>query len=413
MSGEVKVFVFADWEDFNQPALVGALRSSMIRRTEHFEFTYAEQWLQSGHALNLDPALALYSGPQHGEGGRNFRAFLDCCPDRWGRMLVKRREAIMARRESRRPKVQNEIDFLLGVHDLHRSGALRFKREPDGNFLDDHKYLAAPPLSSLGELERAARMIEEGAGADSEYLEWLNALLAPGSSLGGARPKACLFDDNGHPWIAKFPSRLDDHDVGAWEFVAYKLAVKAGLEMSESHIRKLGSEHHIFVTKRFDRIPASRIHFTSAMTQLGYFDGDEGASYLELAQFLTEHGSRAREDLAQLWRRIVFSIAISNTDDHLRNHGFVFRSGGWRLSPAFDINPVTPADGLRLNITDNDNSLDFRLALEVIDFFQLGRNQALAIKDEVISSVAEWKTVANSAGISRSEQTRMAAAFRD
>ena len=327
-------------------------------------------------------------------------------------MLVKRREAIMARRESRRPRVQNEIDFLLGVHDLHRPGALRFKSEPDGNFLDDHEYLAAPPLSSLGELERAARMIEEDASAESEYLEWLNTLLAPGSSLGGARPKACLFDDDGHPWIAKFPSRLDDHDVGAWEFVAHKLALKAGVDMSESHIRKLGGEHHIFVTKRFDRIPTSRIHFTSAMTQLGYFDGEEGASYLELAQFLTEQGSRAKEDLAQLWRRIVFSIAISNTDDHLRNHGFVLRNGGWRLSPAFDINPVTPADGLRLSITDSDNGLDFGLALEVIDFFQLGRNQALAIKDEVVASVADWKSVATSAGIGRSEQSRMAAAFQ-
>ena len=412
MASKTEVLVYADWEGFEHPTLVGTLRSATVRQKEHFEFTYADDWLLSGHALKLDPALALFSGPQHGESGRNFRIFLDSCPDRWGRTLIKRREAIIARRESRRPSVLYEIDYLLGVHDLHRSGALRFKRELDGNFLDDHDRFAAPPLSSLAELERAARMLEEDTGADSEHLQWLNTLLAPGSSLGGARPKACLFDDDRHPWIAKFPSIQDDHDVGAWEYVAYRLALKAGLEMSESHVKKLGGPHHIFVTKRFDRKPKSRVHFTSAMTQLGYYDGDEGASYLELAQFLTEQGSYAREDLAQLWRRIVFSVAISNTDDHLRNHGFVFRDGGWRLSPAFDINPVTPADGLRLNITDSDNSLDFGLALEVIDFFRLGPSRAAKIMDEVLAAVADWRSVAASARIGKSEQDRMASAFR-
>ena len=406
------VFVFAGWKAFEEPALIGMLRSTTVRQAEHFEFTYAENWLQSAHALNLDPALDLYSGPQHSGSNRNFRAFLDSCPDRWGRMLIKRREAIIARQESRRPRVLNEIDYLLGVHDLHRMGALRYKREPDGAFLDDSQYSVAPPISSLRELERAARGVEENRDEDSEYLKWLNALLAPGSSLGGARPKACVLDDSGRPWIAKFPSRQDDYDKGVWEYVAYKLAVDAGVEMSESRVERSGSQYHTFITKRFDRTLQCRVHFTSAMTQLGYYDGDEGGSYLELAQFLTEQGSHTKGDLAQLWRRIVFSIAISNTDDHLRNHGFVFQDGGWRLSPAFDINPETPASGLHLNISDSDNSLDFGLALEVIDFFQLGIDHACRIKDEVLASVANWRSVASSAGIGRGEQQRMETAFR-
>ncbi|WP_241521225.1 type II toxin-antitoxin system HipA family toxin [Kineobactrum sediminis] len=173
--------------------------------------------------------------------------------------------------------------------------------------------------------------------------------------------------------------------------------------MPESRIEQFGSHHHTFLTKRFDRTEGSRLHFTSAMTQLGYYDGEHDASYLELAQFLTEHGANTRNDLAQLWRRIVFYIAISNTDDHLRNHGFIYHQGGWLLSPAYDINPVTPANGLHLNINDSDNSLDYELAMEVIEFFQLDRGQALQIKDEVLVSVANWKAKASAAGLSRSE----------
>ena len=194
-------------------------------------------------------------------------------------------------------------------------------------------------------------------------------LMTPGASLGGARPKAGVIDENGHPWIAKFPSRHDDYDMAAWEYVAYMLALDAGVDMAESRIEKFGSHHHTFLTKRFDRFGQNRLHFASAMTQLGYYDGDDEASYLELAQFLTDLGANTKEDLAQLWRRIVFYIAISNSDDHLRNHGFIYNQKGWLLSPAYDINPVTTANGLHLNVTDSDNVLDYELAMEVIDFF--------------------------------------------
>jgi len=408
-----EVFVYAHWEEFVEPVLVGTLRSSVARHKEHFSFDYDSDWLRSSFAQQIDPELKLYSGEQHGEHNKNFRIFLDSCPDRWGRLLMKRRESILAREEDRRPKVLTEIDYLLGVHDLHRAGALRFKRELDGPFLDNDERLAAPPLSSLHELEHAARHIEENADSDNpEYLNWLNMLMSPGSSLGGARPKASVTDENGHLWIAKFPSQQDDYDIAAWEHVAYKLALNAGVNMHQSRIEKFGSRHHTFLAKRFDRTPEQRLQFTSAMTQLGYYDGDYEASYLELAQFLTEHGANTKEDLAQLWRRIVFYIAISNTDDHLRNHGFIYHKGGWLLSPAYDINPVTPASGLHLNITDSDNSLDYELAMEVIDFFQLDKEQALKIKNEVLVSVANWKSVARDMGISRRDQQMMESAFR-
>lgn len=405
------ILVFADWEEFTEPVLVGTLRSAVAKHKEHFSFSYDEGWLQRPNAQEIDPELQLFSGEQHNTDANNFRVFLDSCPDRWGRLLMKRREAIVARQEERRPRVLHEMDYLLGVHDLYRQGALRFKRLIGGEFLGNDERLAAPPVSSLRELEYAAQQVEISDNDDSEYLKWLYMLMSPGSSLGGARPKASVVDDNNHLWIAKFPSRYDDYDIAAWEFLVYQLADKAGVDMAPCRIEKFNSQHHTFLTQRFDRTATSRLHFTSALTQLGYYDGGYDASYLELAQFLTEHGSNTKKDLAQLWRRIVFNIAVSNTDDHLRNHGFIFQKSGWVLSPAYDINPVTPANGLHLNITDDDNSLNYDLAMEVIDFFQLNEVEAIDIKDEVLASVCRWQSVATSIGISRSEQQLMSSAF--
>jgi serine/threonine-protein kinase HipA len=406
-----EVYVYADWEEFSEPVLVGTLRSSVTKNKEHFSFSYDKAWLTSPFAQKIDPDLNLFPGEQHSSDSNNFRVFLDSCPDRWGRVLMKRREAIIARKEDRKPRVFHEVDYLLGVHDLYRQGALRFKRDPDGEFLDNEDKLSAPLISSLRDLEHAAMKVESSDSGDPEYLKWLYMLMSPGSSLGGARPKASVIDEEEHLWIAKFPSRYDEHDIAAWEYLVYKLALDAGINMAESRIEKFNSHHHTFLTKRFDRSETSRLHFTSAMTQLGYYDGDYEASYLELAQFLTEQGSKTKTDLEQLWRRVVFNVAVSNTDDHLRNHGFIYDGNGWILSPAYDVNPVTPANGLHLNITDEDNSLDYDLTMNVIDFFQLGKDEAEMIKNEVITAVSNWETVAKEIGISRSEQQLMAAAF--
>lgn len=407
------VWVYADWEEFTEPVLVGILSSDLIKGKESFRFVYDKSWLRSSFAQQIDPELHLYAGNQYSNStNQNFRIFLDSCPDRWGRLLMKRREAIESLKKSIKPKNLTELDYLLGVHDSYRMGALRFKTSPDGDFLDNNDEFSAPPMASLRELEYATSLVESDSNFDNEsYSKWLNMLMSPGSSLGGARPKACIIENDKSMWIAKFPSRFDTYDIGAWEFLVYQLAISAGIHMAESRIEKFHSSFHTFITKRFDRTPKSRLHFTSALTQLGYYDGNYEASYLELAQFLVEKGSQTKVDLEQLWRRIVFNIAVSNTDDHLRNHGFIYNKGGWILSPAYDINPVHTGSGLHLNITDLSNQLDYNLALEIIDFFQLTKLRAEQIKSEVMHSVGMWQQVANKIGISRSEQLLMAPAF--
>lgn len=406
-----EILVYADWLHPAEPTLVGTLRSSLVRGSEVFSFAYNDNWLTSKFVYPIDPELKLFKGQQYNNDDRNFRIFLDSCPDRWGRLLMQRREAAVARIEKRKPNKLQDSDYLLGVHDMYRMGALRFKKQSDGPFLDDNDKLAAPPISSLRELEYAASQIEKNIHLDSEdYLKWLFMLISPGSSLGGARPKSCVTDGD-DLWMAKFPSRYDDYDIGAWEYLTYLLAQNAGIPMSECKIQQYNSHHHTFLTKRFDRIGTQRIHFSSAMTQLGYYDGDSGASYLEIAQFLMQQGSNTKADLAQLWRRIVFNIAVSNSDDHLRNHGFLFIDNGWQLSPAYDINPVPTADGLHLNIDDLDNSLDYDLAFNVIEFFQLTKSEADDIHSEVIKAVSQWQAIATQLKIPRNEQQTMEHAF--
>lgn len=412
-----KILVYAHWQGIENPALMGTLHSTIARGNEIFSFEYTKEWLNSGNAQHLDPDLQLYSGQQYAKEGKvNFGIFLDSSPDRWGRLLMKRREALLAKIDKRETNNLYESDFLLGVFDGHRMGALRFKLDEGGQFLDDNKKLASPPWASLKDLEYASLQLEkDGAIYDSDYKKWLDMLIAPGSSLGGARPKAGIVDGKNNLWIAKFPSVSDTKDVGAWEMVIHELAINAGITMSEAMIRKLTGSHHTYLVKRFDRVGKGyRIHFASAMTMLGYNDGtnaSDGASYLELAKFIIQHGAKVNNDLEELWRRIVFSICVSNTDDHLRNHGFLLTEKGWILSPAFDINPNESGTGLSLNINENDNSLDLNLALEVAEYFRLDEKRAIEIIDHVKKSVSSWRTCAKRIGLSKEEQELMSKAF--
>jgi len=409
----MEIFVFADWEELKGPRLMGTLSVTHIKGREVFSFTYSKQWLQNGIAQNIDPDLQFYSGPQYLAGAKpNFGTFLDSSPDRWGRVLMDRRESIQARKEERKAKSLFEEDYLLGVFDLNRMGALRFKTDLDGNFLSDEKSLAAPPAASLRKLEEASLQLENNELTDEELLKWINMLIAPGASLGGARPKASVTDRTGHPWIAKFPSAKDKIDVGGWEMVANQLAINAGINMAAGMAKKFNSQFHTFLNKRFDRTETgNRIHFASAMTILGHTDGVEGVSYLELAEFIMQNGGNVNADLAELWRRIVFNIMIKNTDDHLRNHGFLLTPRGWILSPAYDVNPVYFGKGLTLNISENDNSLDLDLALSVIQYFRLDKSQAESIIAEVKNSVGNWKKISAKYNIPNHELQLMEPAF--
>ncbi|HPI39376.1 MAG TPA: type II toxin-antitoxin system HipA family toxin [Pseudobdellovibrionaceae bacterium] len=414
-----KIEVWANCYFLEEPQKIGVLTASNVRGKEIFSFEYEKSWLKGQSAFQIDPQLQLFTGNFYAaEGIENFGTFLDSSPDRWGRTLMLRREALLAKEEKRGIKSLMPSDYLLGVFDPTRMGALRFKIG-DGPFLDDQKNISTPPWTSIRELEQASLFLEqEGSEEDPHFSAQLKLLFAPGSPLGGARPKASVLDENGNLWMAKFPSRDDLKDVGAWESVVYKLAGRCGITVNEVKTQKFANKYHTFLTKRFDRLSGGkRVHFSSAMTLLQYKDGvnhQTGVSYLELADFISANGAPSKVDanLEELWRRIVFSIAVSNSDDHLRNHGFLLSEEGWELSPVYDVNPNEMAEGLSLNISWDSNALDFDLAKSVAQDFRVVSPKANEIIEKIKFEVRNWDKIAESFGISRSERLRMAKAFR-
>ncbi len=408
------IYVYADWQGMKEPVLIGTLSAQQAKGKKAFSFEYNPDWIKSGEQRILDPDIGWFKGKQFPNGKENFGLFFDSMPDTWGRTLMQRRAAQKAKADGVAQKNLYDIDFLLGVQDECRMGALRFKLSKEGGFLDNNTLSPTPPLSSLRELQHAAKELESDEDNES-VRKWLAILIAPGSSLGGARPKANLKDENGDLWIAKFPSKSDMIDKAAWEFLGYKLASKAGINMAECKIQKITGKHHTFLTKRFDRENGERIHFASAMTMTGNNEDtirEEPASYLDIAEFIQYTGANPKQDLEQLWRRIVFNIAISNTDDHLRNHGFILTPKGWVLSPAYDINPSVDKGGLALNIDTHNNELDFELAKSVGEYFQLSESEMDSILNEVKETVSTWKNEALKIGISKAEIDLMEGAFR-
>jgi len=411
------IYVYAHWVGIKDPVLMGELKAEFVRGKEIFSFSYAEEWLKSGFSQVLDPELLFYSGSQYATNNKiNFGIFLDSSPDRWGRVLMKKREAAMARKEGRPERALRESDYLLGVFDGHRMGALRFKEDPDGPFLNNNETLSSPPWTSIKKLEQISlRLEDEEVSDDPEYLKWLTMLVNPGSSLGGSRPKASVIDDRKNLWIAKFPSKTDIKDIGGWEMVANELATNSGLNVAHSMVQKFSGRYYTFLTKRFDRTDSGeRIHYASALTMLGYRDGNsfhDGVNYLEIVDFITNNGANVDNDLEELWSRIVFNILISNTDDHLRNHGFILTEKGWVLSPAYDINPNEDGTGLSLNINLDDNALTLDLPMEVLEYFRLDKVKALKIIDRIKKSVSNWLRVAIKYQLPKSEQEIMKKVF--
>lgn len=414
MGGKLDIWVYAHWLSLDEPKCIGILSAQQGKGRSAFSFSYDDQWINSNEQLLLDPDIAWYRGRQYPAGKENFGVFLDSMPDNWGRNLMKRRASINANEAGSSPQILTEIDYLLGVHDQSRMGALRFKKDPKGEFLDNDPISPIPPWASVRELQYGAAILESNVETD-EIRKWLSMLMAPGSSLGGARPKANIIDVEGHLWIAKFPSSHDIIDKGSWEFLAHRLAIKAGIEMAACRLEKIAGKHHTFFTKRFDRSNGRRIHFASAMTMTGKNEAlirDVTPSYLDMVEFIQFSGADVSENLHQLWRRIVFNILISNTDDHLRNHGFLLNEDGWSLSPAYDINPSIDKNGLALNIDMDNNSLDLELAQRVGIYFRLTEKSMREIIEEIRDSVSGWQKEADKIGISRNDQLLMRGAFR-
>ena len=415
MAGDKNILVYDDFS-FEKPCFMGNLYVQVIRGSETYSFEFSEEWLKkTDYSIILDPELFSIRGRQYTNGKSIFGVFADASPDRWGRNLMNRRERILADKENRKPSKLYDSDYLLGVYDETRMGGLRFKLEPEGSFLSEDNDIPVPPWTSLRTLEEASRKFEKDENGLND--KWINQLIKPGSSLGGARPKATVIDENGNLWIAKFPSKHDENDSGAWEKVVYDLAKLCGLDVSEAKLEKFSKDGSTFLVKRFDRNGRRRIHYASAMTLLGKKDGMsavDGISYLDIAAFIKSNGAKPKSDLIELWKRIVFNMMVSNTDDHLRNHGFILKEKGWALSPLFDVNPVPYGNELSLNINEFDNRIDIELAIEISNLFGISNKEAKSISEEMQETINKnWMVLAEKYCLSRGQIQNMSPAFRD
>lgn len=412
MVKEKNIYVFADFLSFHNEFL-GTVHVSQTKGREFYSFEYDEQWLAKD-AMLLDPDLQWYRGRQYISDNKQVFGFLsDSAPDRWGRRLMNRREELRAKKGGEKPVKLMESDYLLGVFDESRMGGLRFKTDPDGEYVSNDTDFATPPWTSLRELEQAATEFEKNETSDNDF--WLKQLLAPGSSLGGARPKASVLAPDGSMWIAKFPSKHDEFDSGAWEMVVHELALLCGINVPEARAEGFSSLGTTFLVKRFDRAGKERIHFSSAMTMLGKSDGadaTDGSSYLEIVSFLKANGANPKQDLIQLWKRIVFGMAVSNTDDHFRNHGVLLTNNGWILSPMYDVNPDVFGEFLSLNVDSDNSAIDLNLAIEASKYYGITKADAASLADEIVRKVDNnWRALAGKYGISHSEAERMSPAF--
>ena len=407
------IFVYDDFST-ELPVLMGSLYVNVIKGGESYSFEYDKDWLRkTGLTLTLDPELMPYSGRQYPTGKNIFGLFADASPDRWGRVLMNKRERIFAEKEGRKPSKLYDSDYLLGVYDETRMGGIRFKANQEGPFLSDDKETAAPPWATLRTLEEASRNFENDETGLTE--KWLNQLIKPGSSLGGARPKATVVDTKDQLWIAKFPSKNDENDTGAWEMVAHDLAALCGLNVPEAKLEKFSPLGSTFLIKRFDRMGSERVHFASAMTLLGKTDGAsaaDGSSYLDIAAFIKSYGAQPKKDLGELWKRIVFNMAVTNTDDHLRNHAFILTDKGWILSPLYDVNPVPYGDELSLNVDEEDNSISIDLAVQTAVRFGISKSDAEVQAEEILKIVRDnWEKTAARYGLTRRQIEEMRPAF--
>ena len=402
------LYVYADFDWLGAPMMVGELGYESFRGSDSYAFKFDNDWLRQYGSLFLSADINNYPGQQYTQPGRDiFGCFSDALPDRWGRLLLNRREQILATEERRPIKRLSSFDYLIGIDDFSRMGGFRFKTAPDGEFINCDSHLRIPPLTDLRSLIAASMEIEKSEEMNRlPEKKWIQQLVHPGSSLGGARPKAGVRDTDGCLYVAKFPSRNDDYDVSLWEHLSHLLAKKAGVNAAETSVISTGVKYHALLSKRFDRTAdGRRIHFASAMTLLGLTDGSNaqtGNGYLDIVDFILQNCCDVENNLRQLYRRVAFNIAIGNTDDHFRNHGFLLTPRGWTLSPAYDMNPTTN-EYQSLLVTSSTNKSDLNLLLEASEEYMIGKEEATKIIGEVTDAVKGWRRMAANLGVVKRE----------
>ncbi len=403
-----RLYVFADFDWLKEPRLIGELSYESLRGSDSYGFCYSDDWLRDYGNLFLSDDLNNYPGQQYTAPGKDiFGCFSDALPDRWGRTLINRREQILAKEEKRPVRRLSSFDYLVGIEDYSRMGGLRFKDSLDGEYINASEVLRIPPITDIRELIAASSEIEKSE--EENHLperRWIEQLVQPGSSLGGARPKASVIDENKILHIAKFPSRKDDYDTGLWEHFSHLLAKKAGIHAAETKVIFTNDKYHTLLSRRFDRKEdGKRIHFASAMTLLGLNDGDNantGHGYLDIVDFILQNCTNVEDNLQELYRRVAFNICIGNTDDHFRNHGFLLTSKGWTLAPAYDMNP-TLNEYQSLLVSSTSNKAELGILLDTCEDYMLNRKIAEKIISEVIEVVKGWREMATRLSISKRE----------
>lgn len=412
-----KLYVYADFDWLDVPMLVGELGYESLRGSDSYSFKYDNGWLRQYGNLFLSADINNYSGLQYTQPDRDiFGCFSDALPDRWGRLLLNRREQLLATEEKRSVRRLSSFDYLMGIDDYSRMGGFRFKEHKDGGYINCEESLRIPPLTDIRALMEASMEIERSEEQNQlPEKKWLLQLVHPGTSLGGTRPKAGVMDSCGLLCIAKFPSRNDDYDVGLWEHHCHLLAKEAGVIAADTSVIATGRKYHVLLSRRFDRTAnGRRKHFASAMTLLGLSDGCDaktGNGYLDIVDFILQNCCNVEDNLRQLYRRVAFNIAVGNTDDHFRNHGFLLTPKGWTLSPAYDMNP-TLNEHQALLINSSANHADLRMLLDSSDEYMIGRNEAVRIIDEVKAGVGHWKSIAIRLGAVKREMDVFEQVFR-
>lgn len=394
-----RLLVFADFNWLEKPELVGELCYEKLRGSDSYAFKFDENWLKVHAGINLSEDINNYPGMQYTKPGNDiFGCFSDALPDRWGRTLLKRREQIQALEEKRAVRSLTSFDYLMGIDDFSRMGGFRFKKELEGDYINVSPSLRIPPITELRELVHASQEVEKSEENDVlPEKKWIAQLIQPGTSLGGARPKAGVLDEKGCLCIAKFPSRKDDYDTGLWEHFSHLLAQKAGVQVAQTRVLGGLGKYHTILSKRFDRIDAAkRIHFASSMSLLGLKDGDNaqgGYGYLDIVDFILQDCCDVEKNLQELYRRVAFNICIGNSDDHFRNHGFLLTPKGWTLSPAYDMNP-TLNEYQSLLINETSNKADICTLLDSCESYMIKKEMAKNIIQEVQAAVCKWKNLA-------------------